>query len=298
MKQTSPLPQRDGVSASLVWLPQGQGDWPDLLTYFAARFPNVSRAAWLARMQRGEVVDETGEAMQANSALRPGACIFYYREPAPETPIPFEERILHQDAHLLVVDKPHFLPVIPGGRFLQETLLVRLRQKLRLTHLAPIHRLDRETAGVILFSLNPASNGRYQALFRDRAVEKCYEALAPTRPDLRFPMQRNSRIVKGEPFFVMREAEGEANACTDIAILENRGAITRYALRPHTGRQHQLRVHMAAIGAPIVGDTFYPQALPCKGDDYSQPLQLLARQIAFVDPVDGQHKVFSSQRTL
>lgn len=296
MKLKSPLPQRDGVAASFVWLPQEQ--WPSLLAFFAHRFPNVESLSWQARMLRGEVVDERGTVLHADSPFRPGACVFYYREPPPETAIPFDELILHQDTHLLVVDKPHFLPVIPGGRFLRETLLVRLKQKLGLEHLAPIHRLDRETAGIILFSLNPASSGRYQALFRERQIEKVYEALAPTRADLAFPMTRGSRIEKGEPFFVMREVAGTANAHTQIDLLENLGDISRYALRPLTGRQHQLRVHMAAIGAPIVGDTFYPHALPCKGDDFSQPLKLLARQLSFTDPVDGQPKLFTSQRQL
>ena len=296
----SPLPQRDGVAASYVWLPQGE--WPDLLTFLLSRFPQVSEATWRSRMARGEVMDAQGAVLGPHSAFRRGQQIFYYRELEQETPIPFQETILFQDEHLLVVDKPHFLPVIPSGRFLQETLLVRLKNRFNLPHLTPIHRLDRETAGVVVFSHQPASRGAYQALFQQRVVDKVYEALAPS-PEaagvtLAFPLLRTSRIEQGEPFFTMREVAGEANAETRLEILAQYGAVNLYRLLPLTGRTHQLRVHMAALGLPIVNDAFYPVALPCKGDDVSQPLQLLARSLGFDDPLTGARREFVSQRQL
>jgi len=293
---TAPLPVREGVAPSYLWL--GEGTWENMLAFMVARFPAVDAAEWVARMEKGDVVDHEGKPMHPASPYRRGACIFYYRELASETPIPFAETILFQDEHLLVADKPHFLPVTPSGRFVRETLLVRLKQKTGLHDLTPIHRLDRETAGVVLFSHNRASRGIYQSMFQQRAMEKVYEALAPTRPDLVFPLTRHSRMVDGEPFICMREAEGEPNAETHIEVLENFGALSLYRLRPVTGRKHQLRLHMAALGMPIVNDAFYPVALPCKGDDVSQPLQLLAREIAFVDPLSGQWRRFASQRTL
>lgn len=295
-KLVSPLPVRDGVSASHLWL--GEGDWENMLVFMAARFPAVSEADWGARMERGEVVDLQGTPLRPDSPYRRGICIFYYRELAHETPIPFTETILYQDEHILVADKPHFLPVIPTGRFVRETLLVRLRDKTGLHDLTPIHRLDRETAGVVLFSHNRATRGIYQSMFQKRAMDKVYEALAPTRADMSFPMVRRSRMVDGEPFICMTEVAGEPNSETHIEVLENRGAVSLYRLRPVTGRKHQLRLHMAALGMPIMNDAFYPVALPCKGDDVSRPLQLLAREIVFADPLTGCVRRFASERNL
>jgi tRNA pseudouridine32 synthase/23S rRNA pseudouridine746 synthase len=295
-KLVAPLAVRDGVSASRLWL--GEGDWPNMLAFLVARFPAVSEADWAARMKKMEVVDLHGTPLQPDSPYRRGTCIFYYRELVHETPIPFAETILYQDEHILVADKPHFLPVIPTGRFVRETLLARLRDKTGLQDLTPIHRLDRETAGVVLFSHNGATRGIYQSMFQKRAMEKVYEALAPSKPELTFPLIRRSRMVDGEPFICMTEVDGEPNSETQIEVVENRGVLSLYRLRPVTGKKHQLRLHMAALGMPILNDAFYPVALPCKGDDYSQPLQLLAREIAFTDPLTGTLRRFTSERKL
>ncbi|MES2073292.1 MAG: RluA family pseudouridine synthase [Pseudomonadota bacterium] len=293
---TPPLPVRDGVAPSYLWLPEG--NWPDLLSFLLQRYPDVAEANWLARMQKGEVRNQYGEPLQADSPFRRGICIYYYRELEEETIIPFEEQILYQDAHILAVDKPHFLPVIPTGRFLRETLLVRLKRKTGLLHLTPIHRLDRETAGIMLLSHNPASRGAYQAMFQQREIVKTYEALAPHLAEKQFPFTHRSRMVEGEHFFVMREVEGEPNSETRIDVLQRRGENSLYQLQPVTGRKHQLRLHMAGLGAPIINDTFYPKALPCKGDDFSSPLKLLARSLAFNDPISGQMREFHSERSL
>ncbi|WP_426111743.1 RluA family pseudouridine synthase [Massilia sp. PWRC2] len=290
-----PLPLVAGVAPSYLWLPPGR--WENLLAFLLAQFPAVDAHSWRRRMARGEVVDGEGRVLAADSAFQPGMRIWYYREVERETPIPFEETVLFQDAHLVVVDKPHFLPMTPAGRFLRETLLVRLKDRLGLPALTPIHRLDRETAGVVVFSSEPSSRGAYQSLFQQRSVSKVYEALAAPLA-LDFPYIYRSRMVDAEQFFVMREVEGAANSETIIELIERRGAHALYRLQPHTGRKHQLRVHMASLGAPILNDAFYPVALPCKGDDFSAPLQLLARSIAFVDPLSGQQRAFFSQRQL
>ncbi|CDG85275.1 RluA family pseudouridine synthase [Janthinobacterium agaricidamnosum] len=287
---------RDGVAPSYLWLPQGS--WPDMLSFLLERFPQVGMAGWRSRMARGEVVDGDGQALYPDSPFRPGMRIFYYRELEQETPIPFHEEILFQDEHLVVVDKPHFLPMIPTGRFLQETLLVRLKNKLGLEDLTPIHRLDRETAGVVIFSCRQQSRGAYQSLFQRREVDKEYEALAPRLAGRAFPFTYRSRMVEGDKFFLMREEAGEPNSETVIDIIEHRPDATLYRLRPHTGRKHQLRVHLAALGIPILNDAFYPVALPCKEDDVSQPLQLLARAISFIDPLSGLRRHFESRRSL
>ena len=292
----APLPIRDGVAPSYLWLPPGS--WPDMLSFLTAHFHHVNAATWIDRMQRGEVRFADGTVILPATAYRRGHCIFYYREIAHETPIPFAASILYQDAHVLVADKPHFLPVTPGGRFVKETLLVRLKHSTGLSDLVPIHRLDRETAGVVIFSHNPATRGRYQSMFQQRVMRKLYHALAPIVPGLTWPLKRHSRIEKGEPFFRMMECAGTANAETEITLLEQQNGLGLFALRPHTGRQHQLRVHMAALGMPIVNDDFYPHALPCKQDDVSRPLQLLAKQITFVDPLSGVERSFESGRNL
>jgi tRNA pseudouridine32 synthase/23S rRNA pseudouridine746 synthase len=292
-----PLPMRDGVAPSYLYLPEG--DWPDMISFLVTRFPDVSEAAWRARMARGDVVDGDGNPLTPASRFKRGLRIFYYRElEEPETPIPFKEEILHLDEHVVVVDKPHFLPVIPSGRFLHETLLVRLRKTLGEEDLVPIHRLDRETAGVVIFSRNAASRGVYQSMFQKRVIDKEYEALAPRLDGVTFPFTYRSRMVEGDKFFVMKEVEGEPNSETLIDVIEQRGALTLYRLHPHTGRQHQLRVHLSSLGVPIVNDAFYPVALPCKQDDVSQPLQLLARAISFIDPLSGEWREFRSRRTL
>jgi tRNA pseudouridine32 synthase/23S rRNA pseudouridine746 synthase len=291
-----PLPLRDGVAPSYLWITETRSG--GMLRFLEERFAGVGGPSWAQRLARGDVVDATGERLAPDSPVRQGMRIWYYRELEEETPIPFEEAILFQDEHLLVVDKPHFLPMIPTGRFLRETLLVRLKQRFELPHLTPIHRLDRETAGVVIFSHKLATRGIYQSMFQKRSVRKVYEALAPLLEGRDFPFTYRSRMVDGEKFFVMKEEQGEPNSETLVELIETRGGLARYRLHPHTGRKHQLRLHMASLGAPILNDAFYPVALPCKGDDFSAPLQLLARAIGFEDPLTGEPRRFESRREL
>jgi len=249
-------------------------------------------------MAKGEVMDEMGQRVNPQSAYRVGACVFYYREVETESPIPFAEQVLYRDEHILVADKPHFLPVIPSGRFLHQTLLVRLRRTYNVESLVPVHRLDRETAGVIMFSVNARTRGHYTSLFRNRNVTKVYEALAPTMTDLTIPITRRSRLVRGEPFFRMKEVPGLANSEMHINPLCNRGCNTFYKLVPVTGRKHQLRVHLAALGIPIANDKLYPTMSPSNDDDFSSPLKLLAKSLSFQDPLTGQQRHFESEMKL
>lgn len=290
------LPIRDGVSPSCVVLPS-QGAGP-LIDFLAERLPAVARADWLRRITLGEVVDEHGRAADAQTGFTPGLRYYYYRELPAEPAIPFEAEVIYRDAHLLVADKPHFLPVVPAGKYLQQTLLVRLKRAFGLQELSPIHRIDRDTAGLVVFSVQRATRGTYQALFRDRSIHKAYEAVAPWRADLDFPRVHESRMEESGHFFRMHEVPGTPNTRTRMQVLEQRGGWARYRLEPESGKRHQLRVHMAALGLPLVGDTLYPEVNDAAEGDFSRPLQLLARSLAFADPRTGEHRRFESQRSL
>ncbi|CAM0124698.1 tRNA pseudouridine32 synthase / 23S rRNA pseudouridine746 synthase [Stenotrophomonas maltophilia] len=274
------------------------GHWPSLLDGLCARFPRIDRAQWQDRFARGRVQDTQGKALAPDMPWQVGLEIQYFREVADEPVIPFAETILHLDAYLLVADKPHFLPVTPAGGYVCETLLSRLVARTGNTELAPLHRLDRLTAGLVLFSTQAATRDAYQRLFRERRIEKTYEALAPALPGLAFPLQRDSRLVPGEPFFRMVEVPGEPNARSLIEPIEAEGSVWRYRLKPETGRKHQLRVHMAMLGAPIEGDDLYPLMRPRPDETVESPLQLLAQGLAFDDPLSGEPRRFSSRRRL
>ena len=290
------LPAKNGVGASCVALPPGE--WPTILDFLVQQFPAIARAEWAARMQRGDVLDAQGALLRPGTPYRPRARVYYYRDLPQEPRIPFDEAVIFQDEHLVVADKPHFLPVTPSGHYLQETLLVRLKNLLRIDTLVPLHRIDRETAGLVMFSVRPEDRNAYQLLFRQHTIEKHYEAIAPWRRDMAFPITRQTRIVEGQPFFRQQEASGPANSQTHIEVLQVQGELARYALRPVTGKKHQLRVHMNALGLPILNDRMYPPVADTPADDFNRPLQLLAKSVAFTDPVTGQARQFHSQRTL
>ena len=294
------LPLRDGVAASRVALPAT--GWDTVAAFLVDRFPAISPSQWAARMRRGEVLYQDGCAVQPDDRFRPRAMVFYYRSVADEVPIPFEEVVLFQDAHIVVADKPHFLPVTPSGAYLQETLLVRLKRRLGIDQLSPLHRIDRDTAGLVLFCIDPAARGFYQALFRDHAIAKCYEAIAPWRDDLELPLVRRSRLVEGAAFMQMAETSGAPNAETAVSVIERQGNFARYQLQPVTGKKHQLRVHMAALGVPIVNDRLYPVLQPPppanRPADYLHPLQLLARTLTFRDPLTDAARHFESRLAL
>ena len=290
------VPFRPDRGVSTVHLPPGP--WRSALDALCAHFPAISRAQWLDRIARGRVLDGDGVAIDAQVPYRAGMRLHYYREVADEAEIPFVETVLHADEHLVVADKPHFLPVTPAGGFVEQTLLRRLIRRLDNPQLVPLHRIDRATAGLVLFSANPASRAAYQALFRERRIDKCYEAFAPALPAGVFPLYRRTRIVQGEPFFRMAEVEGEPNSETRIEVIERGDTDWRYALHPMTGRKHQLRVHMAALGAPIRNDAFYPELTEAAADDHRRPLKLLARELAFVFPLSGEPRRFRCKLTL
>jgi tRNA pseudouridine32 synthase/23S rRNA pseudouridine746 synthase len=289
-------PARDGLSASCVVVPAGVS--ANALDFFCQRFPFIERSDWQSRFAAGEVVDMNGASVAANAQLEGGQRLYYFRRVEAEPGIPFQERILWQDEHLIVADKPHFLPVIPSGKYVRETLLVRLGRTLGSENLAPIHRIDRDTAGIVLFSRNPATRNAYHQLFREHRVQKTYHAIAGWNPHLPWPIQRHTRIAEGSHFMQQAEVDGAPNALTTIRPLRHVNDLALYELQPVTGQRHQLRVHMQALGMPIWGDGIYPVLTPEGSADYAKPLQLLAHSIAFTDPLSGEPRRFESQLQL
>jgi len=295
---------RYGVSASCVAVPVRRAGvaGPVALDFLSQRLPVLARAQWAQRLAQGDVLDHAGQPLHTHSLCQPGSLIWYWREVPEEIEIPFTAQVLFQDEHLVVADKPHFLPMTPKGRYARHTLLAQLQRRLGLDSLVPMHRLDRETAGVVVFGVRPAERAAYQGLFRDRQVRKVYEAIAPWRPGLSWPQERRSRLAQGAHFMQRVEVVGEPNAHSVIELLAHNAHWGHYRLHPHTGQTHQLRVHMHALGLPLWGDRIYPvlQPEPAPGSpaDFSAPLQLLAREIAFIDPLTGQARFFRSQQQL
>ncbi|MDQ8703099.1 RluA family pseudouridine synthase [Streptomyces sp. LHD-70] len=296
----SPLAQRDGIDAVHLKLPP-DGGWETVRDYLVERLP-VGPDVVDALLAAGEVAAVDGP-LSGDSPYVPGAHVWFHRPLAPEPRVPFAPRVLYRDAHLLVVDKPHFLATTPRGSHITETALARLRRELDLPRLSPAHRLDRLTAGLVLFTLRPAERGAYQRLFSEKRVHKEYEAIAPYNPELDLPRTVRSRIVKERGIIAAYEVPGEPNSESRVELLDHRahgpGApLARYRLLPRTGRTHQLRVHMNALGVPILGDPVYPVVADPAPDDYSRPLQLLARTLEFTDPLTGRAHRFESERTL
>lgn len=291
----------EGVSASRVYLPADQAH-PNLLTFFVKQFPHIAEGEWVSRFNEGLILDQEGQTLSANDQYLPNSHLIYFRRLARESEIPFQESILYQDEHILVADKPHFLPVTPSGLYLHQTLLNRLKKSTGIQTLSPIHRIDRDTAGLVIFSINPGERAMYQNLFRDRAVKKVYEAIAPYSKELeqKLPMTYQSRLEESEHFLQMHEVSGVPNSDTLIELLEVQGSWAKYRLTPGSGKKHQLRSHLNALNIPIKDDQIYPVLTPYQEYDldFSKPLQLLAQEVSFLDPISKQARAFTSRKTL
>jgi tRNA pseudouridine32 synthase/23S rRNA pseudouridine746 synthase len=291
----------EGVSASRVFLPADQSH-PNLLQFFINQFPHIEVKEWEDRFAQGLVLNDEGQALRASEAYQPNTHLIYFRRLAREPEIPFEEEIIFQDEHILVADKPHFLPVTPSGLYLHQTLLNRLKKKTGIQTLSPIHRIDRDTAGLVIFSIKPHERAQYQNLFRDRVVKKVYEAIAPYSEELatQLPMTYQSRLEESEHFLQMMEVQGESNTDTLIELVAQNKPWTKYRLTPGSGKKHQLRCHLNALGIPIKDDQIYPILTPYQeyDIDLSRPLQLLAKEVSFLDPITKITRSFMSKRVL
>lgn len=281
----APLPVRDGLGPARVRLRGGP-----VLAELTARFGAAARSKVLA----GEVVGAGGAVVDEATVLPAGASVYLYRELPDEVQVPFDVPVLHRDADVVVVDKPHFLATMPRGRHVAQTALVRLRRELGLPELSPAHRLDRLTAGVLVFTARREVRGAYQTLFSRGLVRKTYLARAAVDPALELPRVVRSRIIKRRGVLQAACEPGPPNAETLVELVSPDGL---YRLTPRTGRTHQLRVHMNSLGVPIDGDPLYPNIIDVPDDDFSTPLRLLAQRIEFDDPVTGARREFVSRRT-
>ncbi len=295
-KLRSPLPQRHGLDAVRLRTP-ADGHWATMRDHLVERLPRVDPARIDTMLRDGLIVGTAGP-ITPDAPYAPESFLWFHRDLPVEAPVPFTIGIVHRDEDLLVVDKPHFLATIPRGQHIVETALVRLRRDLDLPALSPAHRLDRVTAGLLMFVVHPERRGAYQTLFRDRRVRKTYEAVAPYDAGLELPRTVRNRIVKDRGVICAYEEPGEPNAETLVELLEHRGGLGRYRLSPTTGRTHQLRLHMSGLGVPILGDDFYPVLTDRPLDDFSRPLQLLASTLEFTDPISGEPRRFTTRRRL
>ncbi|WP_410471961.1 pseudouridine synthase [Faucicola mancuniensis] len=302
----------NGVKPSRIYLPHDKKYLSGtLLDFFCQHFSHIGADEWQNRFDKGLIFNQNNQQLSANMPYLAGQTLCYYRDVGDEPVIAEREKILWVDEHLIVVDKPYFLPVIPTGRFVKQTLLTRLRLNpdvqgfgidVNVENISPIHRLDKDTAGVMLFSHNPTTRSFYQQLFEKKQVQKMYEAIAKTRQDLIYPYEIRSKLVRGDDFFLTKTVAGEPNAITTIHLVENLtgdlAGFSRYHLYPLTGKKHQLRVHMLSLGMPLLNDNLYPVVAKQGDSDFSKPLKLLAKHIAFTDPISGQARTFYSTLTL
>lgn len=284
---------------STVLMPKMEKPYPSILDFLTKRFPCIDREIWEFRIHSGKVLTEDGDRISLDMPYIPLKKLRYFREVEEEALIPFTEKIIFCNEELLVACKPHFLPVTPGGSYVNECLLNRLKKRTGNPDLSPINRIDRETAGLVLFSMNRTSRGRYQELFMNREVEKIYDAVTkyPHNQEQKSWTVEN-RIVKGNPWFRMKTTPGKSNAVSKISLTKLRGDRALFQLCPVTGKKHQLRLHLSGLGFPILNDRYYPELLPEKKGDFSAPLQLLARKIRFRDPVSARQVTYESERRL
>jgi len=284
---------------SVVTMPKAEKPYPSILAFLSGRFPAIPRVVWEQRISEGKVLDEKAQRITRDTEYAPLRRVYYFREVCTEPVIPFAEKILFLDDELLVACKPHFLPVTPGGRYVDECLLNRLRRSTGMEGLAPVHRIDRGTAGLVIFSVNKKSRGLYGRLFLNGHVEKTYHALSACHPlQEKASWEVKNRIVQGVPGFRMKTAPGEVNAQSVINLMEVKGEKARFTLQPRTGKTHQLRIHMSGLGFGILNDRYYPELQAESEDNFDTPLQLVAHMLRFKDPLSGRHREFISEREL
>lgn len=301
MPPRSPLPPRHGLGAA--WLRTPDRDkpvpdaWPTMGSWLRHRLPERVDVAGLLHDQR--FVYDTGAPVADHDAYAPHTFVWFHRDLPDEVEVPGAIHIVHRDERLVVVDKPAFLSSIPRGQHVRQSVVVRLRDELGLPELSPLHRLDRITSGLLLLATQRRWRGPYQSLFQAGNVRKTYWARAAVRRDLELPTTISNHIVKRRGSWQAEVVPGApVNAETRVELESTDGDVGVYRLTPRTGRTHQLRVHLNGLGIPIVDDPLYPEVQDIAIGDFSRPLQLLAGDVAFTDPVDGTPREFRAVRQL
>jgi len=298
----SPLPQRFGLDAARIRTPQpaaGAAPWNTLREHLHERLTRVDNVRIDEMFVAGNYVDAAGNPIALDAPFVPDQVIWFHRDLPDEIQVPFDVELLHADERIVVVDKPHFMATIPRGQHILETVLVRVRAELDLPELAPAHRLDRATAGVLMLTTERRWRGSYQNVFRDRLAHKTYLAVAAHRDDLTLPTVVRSHIVKERGVLQAKEFDDRPpNSESLVEMVERRGERALYRITPRTGRTHQIRLHMARLGIPIRSDPFYPVITDAPRDDFRAPLQLLAESLSFPDPIDGSDRRFDTRRVL
>jgi len=287
--------------ASKFSLPQRNPGLSSVLQYLLIKFPNISEDVWRQRMQQGKVHWHDGRLIHADTAYQAQQRVYYYRETECEPCIPFAEDILFQDEQLLLAYKPPFLPVTPGGAYINECLQNRLRDKTGIANLQALHRLDRATSGLVLFSVQANTRHLYHQLFATRKIQKTYQAIASIDNSRTLTGQHwtvKNCIQRSNPSFIMHISDGKQNSHSTITCTQQSADKALFELSPITGKTHQLRLHMQSIGVPILNDQYYPVLQEKKADDYSAPLQLLAKSLRFIDPINQQLRAFSCAENL
>lgn len=289
--------------ASEITLPAVNSGWHTVLQFLCSQFPFISEAIWRERIAAGKVHWFNGAVISADTPFSPSKRLCYYREVTAEPAIPFAHKILYRDQHIIVADKPHFLPVTPGGEYVNECLLARLQRETGIADMVPVHRLDRDTAGLVLFSVNPQSRPAYYQLFSEGTIHKQYQAVArltqqAVTAELPQHWHIENRIEKSTPRFINAIVAGEVNAQSTISLVAKRGELGLFELTPHSGKTHQLRLHMLSLAMPILHDNYYPKLQPKQAPQFDKPLQLLAKQLSFTDPLSQKQQQFSSKQQL
>lgn len=301
MPGPSPLPPRHGLQAAWVRTPDRDPNnalpWPTIRDFLLDKL-GPARDDVDAMLAKQAFVDDHGQPWTGREIYRPHTFIWFHRELRQEAPVPGELKVLHRDDRIVVLDKPHFLSTIPRGRHVVESAVVKARLMLDLPELSAAHRLDRGTAGVLLMTTEKRWRAAYHSIFTSRAARKTYHAIAPFKPQLRFPLTVKSHLVKHVGVLQAQTLELPPNAITEIDLLEVRGNWACYQVQPHTGKTHQIRAHFDQLGIPVAGDPLYPVIKPVDIDDFSTPLRLLAHTLSFTDPIDAAPRTFSSTQHL
>ncbi len=306
MPPRSPLPARHGLDAARLRTPDRVGKagapWPTMGAWLRHRLPEHVDVARM--LTDGRFVDDGGRTLHDDDPYVPARYVWFHRDLRDEPEVPGVVHVVHRDERLVVVDKPPFLSTIPRGRHVMQSVVVRMRAALDLPELSPLHRLDRVTSGLLMLATERRWRGPYQSAFEHRRVDKTYLALAPLRADLELPLVVRDHIRKDRGTAQAQVVPGAPVNAETLVELDHEvdgpdgTRLGVYRLTPRTGRTHQLRLHLSGLGIPIVGDPLYPVERDVAVDDFRTPLQLLAAEVAFTDPVDGAPRRFRSVRAL